>query len=175
MYIGDHAKRDQLLREVADLIGDHPSFLMMNKRFVIACIALVDSADIVEGVCLIWQIAYVAVDSKSPAAGGQCFLVAPLVAVYAADVLVQDRLVLRTAYLAEDLQGRLVRLERVSMLPVVQVHTSQVVQHLRFPAPVTDVTIERERIPQVSLSLGVSPKMPAGDSGVTQGASHPAR
>src|SRR6266516_5989890 len=102
-------------------------------------------------------------------AGGQPLVVAALVMVDGADIVVQDRLALRSAYLTEYLQGHLVGVERVPMVPVIKVYPSQVVEHLRFAAPVAGVPVERKRLVQVSICLGVAPQMPAGDPGMAEG------
>jgi hypothetical protein len=142
MYVGNPAKCDQLLGQVPDLLGDQPRLLVMNKRLVVACRALVNGTNVIEHVGLIRQVADVTVYGECPPTGSKPFGVAALVMVDAANVLVQDRLVLRSAYLTEYQQGLPVGVERVPMVAVVQVYPSQVVECLRFPAPVADVTVE---------------------------------
>src|SRR5215831_12217514 len=105
-------------------------------------------------------------------AGGKPFVVAALVMVDGADIVVQDRLAMRPAYLTENLQGHLVGIERVPMMSVIEVYPSYVVEHLRFPAPVAGVPVERKRLTQVSICLGVAPQMPAGDAGMAQRVGH---
>ncbi len=148
---------------------------MMNKCLVVARRALVDSADVIEHVGFTRQVADVPVYRKGPAAGRQCFGVAALVAVDAADVVVQDRLVLRSAYLTKDLQRFLIGVERVPVITIGQVHRAQIVVRLRFPATVTDVTIERQRLPHRCVGLGITAQEPAGDTGMAQGISRATR
>ena len=175
IYVGNHAKGDQLLGQVPNILGDQTRPLMMNKCLVVARGTLVDGADVIEHLGFMRQVADVPVYRECPPAGSQCFLVAALVAVDAADVLVQDRLVLRSAYLTKYLQRFLVGVERVPMVTVGQMYRAQIVVHLRFPAPVADVTIERQRLPHRCVGLGVTAQMPAGDTGMAQGIGHAAR
>src|SRR5208283_3368930 len=175
MYVGNHAKGDQLLGQVPDIFGDQARSLMINKRLVVTCRALVDGTDVIEHLGFIRQVAYVTVYRERLPVGSECFLVAAFVTVDAANVLVQDRLGLRAAYFTIYLQRLLVRVERVPVVTAVQMHPAQIVVHLRFPAPVADVTIERKRRPHVSICLAVTAQMPAGDTGMAQGIGHAAR
>src|SRR6266571_4605984 len=165
MYVGDPANGDQLLGKVPDVLGDLPRLLVMNKRLVVAGRALVNSTYLVEHIGFIREVADVTVNRECAPAGGQCFLMAALVMMDGANVLVENRLALRSAYRLEYLQGFLIGVERLFMAAVVQVHAAQIIERFRFPAPVADFTVNRQRLTQELICLGVAPQMPAGDTG----------
>src|SRR5580700_6666799 len=123
----------------------------------------------------LWQIADVAVYCRGPAAGGQRLFVAAFMPVHRTHGLVEDGLVLPSAYLLEDLQRLRVDGKSVVIAAVKQVHLSEIIEHLRFPAAVADPPVPLERMVQLLTCLAVAPEVPAGDSGMAQGVGDPPR
>src|SRR6266699_3446640 len=80
----------------------------------------------------------------------------------------QDGLILGAAYFAEYSQGLQVAFERVPVEAGVQLHLAEVVESLRLAPPVTDVAVQRQRLPEPRHRVRVVAQMPAGDRGVTQ-------
>src|SRR5580692_9901881 len=95
--VGYPPKRDHLLGQAADLLGNRSRLLVMNQRLVKARRALVNGADVIEHIRFIREIADVTVDREGPPARSETLLVTALVMVDAANIVIQDRLALRGA------------------------------------------------------------------------------
>src|ERR1035438_9833413 len=154
-HVGYPAKRDHLLGQVSDLLGDHLRLLVIDQRLVVALRALINGADVIEHVGFIWEIADVTVYGESPPVSGEPVLITALVIVDASYIMIENRLVLRSAYLTEYSQRLLVAFECVPMIAEVQLHPAKIVEGLRLASPVLGVTVERKRVTQVSHCVGV--------------------
>jgi hypothetical protein len=86
------------------------------------------------------------------------------------DIVIKDRLGLGATCFDEYAQRLLECLQRVPVIPAVQVYPAQVVEGLGFAAPVADGAVDRQRVQQVRLGLGIPAQVPAGNPGVAQGA-----